>query len=421
MKILLVTPMLPRKEPDNAAFLVMYASLTSLAPRHRMTLVTVAGPNPADRGALDDLRALGVDVQVIWRSEPYGMNSGKQRLLLASAWLRSRYPRSTIWFRDIRIQQILDRLLTEQHFDLIQVEDNAAGIYRYPPMIPTILVEHEVRRPRPIQWHRRPGATWIQWVLGEANWRRWWRYQRDVWCRFARIQVFTPDDGAALRCIAPMVADRVRINPLGIEIPPAADPARVVPGTVVFVGGFGHQPNVDAALWLGMDIMPRLRLLCPRVRLILVGSHPPASVQALACHDLRVTGRVPRIEPFLEQAAVVLAPVRVGGGMRMKVLQAMAMGKAVVTTPMGAAGLGEGGQLPLVIAEDAEGIARATAALLDMPEACRDLGMRARSFVAGHRSLSAYIQRLETIYAELVPNENVASHADNKAEEDLTG
>jgi glycosyltransferase involved in cell wall biosynthesis len=115
-----------------------------------------------------------------------------------------------------------------------------------------------------------------------------------------------------------------------------------------------------------------------------------------------VTGPVLAVEPYLEQASVVLAPVRSGGGMRVKVLQAMAMARPVVTTPLGAEGLaGDRSQKPIAVAESAEGIASATAELLASREAREALGRRARAFVAEHHSWSAYLRRLEAIYAEL--------------------
>lgn len=172
--------------------------------------------------------------------------------------------------------------------------------------------------------------------------------------------------------------------------------------TVVFVGGFNHPPNLHAALWLGTDIMSLLRRLRPGVRLLIVGSDPPRSVRALESDDITVTGRVPAIEPYLQRAAVVLAPVLSGGGMRVKVLQAMAMARPVVTTPLGAEGLtGDRSQLPLAVGETAEEIACATAELLASHGAGEALGRRARAFVAEHHSWSAYLQRLEAIYAEL--------------------
>jgi glycosyltransferase involved in cell wall biosynthesis len=169
------------------------------------------------------------------------------------------------------------------------------------------------------------------------------------------------------------------------------------------VGAFEHPPNIDAALWLGNDIMPILRRLRPGVRLTIVGSYPPKSVRTLASQDVTVAGPVPIIRPYLEQAAVVLAPMRTGGGMRVKVLQAMSLGKAVVTTPLGAAGLaGPREQLPLAIGESAEEIATATVRLLSASDERIVLGRRARTFVREHHSWSAHQRRLEAIYAELL-------------------
>jgi len=265
-----------------------------------------------------------------------------------------------------------------------------------------IFTEHEVRRPRPINWHAGSPSSWLRWAVSEADWHRWRKYQSSVWQRFDRIQVFTPRDAEAVAALVPDLAERVRVNPFGVELPAPLDTEMEEPGTLLFVGNFTHPPNVDAALWLGNEIMPALRKYHPGVRLTLVGIYPPKSVQALACSDIRVTGAVPEIEPYFAQAAVVIAPLRIGGGMRMKVLQALALGKAIVTTPRGADGLMIGEQSPpLVIADDAEKFAEVTALLLASCETRRSLGCRARAFVIENFSAQAYARRIEATYTEL--------------------
>jgi glycosyltransferase involved in cell wall biosynthesis len=288
------------------------------------------------------------------------------------------------------------------------------GIYQYGTSTPMIFTEHEVRRPRPINWHAGSPSNWLRWTLAETDWQRWRKYQSSVWHRFDRIQVFTPRDAEALAALAPDLAERVRVNPFGVELPAPLAADLEDPGTVLFVGNFTHPPNVDAALWLGHEIMPALRKRYPGVRLMLVGIYPPKSVQALACDDIRVTGAVPEIEPYFARAAVVIAPLRIGGGMRMKVLQALALGKAIVTTPRGVDGLMIGGPpptggqpLPLVIAESAEAIAEATAALLASGETRRSLGCQARAFVIENFSADAYARRIEATYAELQSKQTI--------------
>ena len=402
MRILMITSILPHPRTLSGGALVMYGQLTQLAARHEVTLASFAGMDSVEKRAIDDLRASGIDVHQVWRSQPTGVDLWGRRLRDAGGWLRGDRPLRTLQFFDPSMQHRLDQLLRERQFDLLQVEDNAMGNYHYRTQIPSILTEHEVRSTLPSDRHNGERTTWIQQFFSEAERRRWGKYQPTVWRRFNRIQVFTPRDAAAIQAMTPELAERLRINPFGVEVPKEVDPRCEEPGTVVFVGGFGHWPNVDAALWLGGEIMPMLRAFRPGVRLIIVGSCPTKAVQALASDDIVVTGRVPAVEPFLERAAVVLAPLRSGGGMRVKVLQAMALGKAVVTTSVGAEGIAVAGcQPPLEIANGAEEFARATATLLGTNSMRRTLGRRARAYVTEHYSWAAYGRRLEEMYAEL--------------------
>jgi glycosyltransferase involved in cell wall biosynthesis len=402
MNILLLAPMPPRAQAPGAIPVVLHAHLEGLTPQHRVTVVTVAGPDPAEWEAVEQLPRRGVDVQAVRRVEPVGARRWARRWRLASSWLGGRWPWRTVWFWDPGVQRIVDRLLSERRFDLVLVEDNAMGVYRVQTTAPVIFTEYEVRRSRPVAWSSWRPRKGLIWALAEADWHRWPHYQRAVWRRFARIQVFTPRDAASIRVLAPALADRVRVNPFAVNLPAEADPAREERNSILFVGNFTHPPNVDAALYLGLEVMPFLRELAPGVRLTLVGGYAPRSVQALQCDDITVTGYVPSVEPYFARAAVVVAPVRTGGGMRMKVLQSMASGKAVVTTPRGAEGLVIDGQpTPLVFADEPAGIARATASLLQADGVRRELARRARAFAIEHYSPRAYARRLDAIISEL--------------------
>jgi glycosyltransferase involved in cell wall biosynthesis len=194
----------------------------------------------------------------------------------------------------------------------------------------------------------------------------------------------------------------VRVNPFGIDPPEQSSPGGQE-GLLLFVGNFAHPPNVDAARWLVDDIMPRLRARSAGARLLIVGAGAPADVRARTRSDVEVLGEVPSVAPFLDSAAVVLAPVRIGGGMRMKALHALASGKALVTTSRGAEGLAvHGVKAPFVVADEPEAFAAAVAELLHDAGRRADLGAAARSFVLEHYSPAAYCRRLERVYAELV-------------------
>ena len=403
MKILMVTPMPPQSQAPGAIPLVLEFELAGLMPRHEITLVTIAGQEPGEQEAIEHLDAMGLAVWAVRRSQTGGIRRWRRRWRLASTWLRGRYPWRTVWFWDAEIQRILNRLLVEKAFDLVIVEDNAMGAYTYPTQAPLLFTEHEVRRPRAVNWAAFRHTEPLQWVLKETDWRRWPRYQRMIWGQFDRIQTFSKRDADAIGVIAPDLACRVRVNPFGICLPNLAPSEQQEQGNLLFVGNFTHEPNVDAAVWLGKEIMPLIRERYSGIRLTVVGIYPPPAVRDLASDDILVTGLVPEIEPYFRRAAIVLAPVRIGGGMRMKVLQAMAFGKAVVTTSRGADGLTiDGSQPPLVISDDAQGFAKAVAQLLADEDARLELGIRARAHVTAYFSAQSYASRLEAIYAEML-------------------
>jgi glycosyltransferase involved in cell wall biosynthesis len=320
MRVLGVTFLLPHSKAHSGAGLVMHGQYAALGARHDLTLVTFAVTEPEEKAALARLRQSGIKVHVVGETMPaWAIRLKRRWQRRVAGWVRPESSLGDLGFVDLRMQNLLDRLLSQGSFDLLQVESVGFGNYQYRTQIPSVLIEHQAASSEPGQ-------------DGDQS-------RVPTWQQFDRIQVFTQRDASAIRRLAPELADRVRVNPFGVDLVAEADHNREESNLITFVGGFHHAPNVDAALWLGLEIMPILRKIGANAFLEIVGNDPPAAVRALASSDIKVTGRVPDIMPYLERAAVVLAPVRLGGGMRVKVLQAMAMGKAVVTTPLGAEGL----------------------------------------------------------------------------------
>jgi glycosyltransferase involved in cell wall biosynthesis len=401
MKVLLVVPVPPQADGAGAIPVLLHAELLGLAQRHEVTLVTAVGDEPGEAEAVQRLQG-GVETYVADRRRPPpGPRRRRRQLRMTARWAQGRWPWRTVWFADPGIQRILDRLGAERSFDVVAVEDSAMSVFRYPSGVPTVFTHHEVLRPRPVDWH--PGAPrdWPGWAFAELDWRRWRRFQSEAWRRFDRVQVFSRRDADTVAELAPDVEPRLRVDPFGLVLPPRANPAREVPGTILFVGAFAHPPNRDAAIWLAREILPAVLERWPEARLRIVGSAPPAQVRALAGPRVEVVADAPSVLPHIEEAAVVMAPVRTGGGMRMKVLQAMAAGKAVVTTTRGTEGYtGFGEAPPLAVADGEAEIAVATAALLADDERRLRLGERAREFAERHHSPEAWAERLTTVYEE---------------------
>jgi glycosyltransferase involved in cell wall biosynthesis len=165
-----------------------------------------------------------------------------------------------------------------------------------------------------------------------------------------------------------------------VALPPAPSP------TVAFVATMGWAPNTDAALWLGRDIWPRVRLEMPEARLLLVGRDPTPAVRALASETIEVSGTVADVRPYLARTRVAVAPLRSGGGTRLKLLEALGAGRPVVATSIGVDGLEDLVGRGVVVADAAAAIAGALVELLKDPAAAADMGRAGHDAVATDHS-----------------------------------
>jgi glycosyltransferase involved in cell wall biosynthesis len=240
----------------------------------------------------------------------------------------------------------------------------------------------------------------------------WRRYEQATRWRFDANVVFAERDVAAVSETAGGTAI-VRI-PLAFDVPEKPlNPVGEPPPTVLFVGGFGHAPNVDAARWLAGSIFPGVLERVPSARLELVGDRPGDEVRRLASGSVAVHGSVPDVTPYLDRAAVVVAPIRLGGSMRGKVLEALAAGKALVATPRAAEGLEAVPGEHFILAASEDEIVHAVSELLVDYDRRRDLARRAREWASERLSWDRPVAAFEQLYASLSPQADVpaAHHA----------
>jgi glycosyltransferase involved in cell wall biosynthesis len=401
MKVLLVVPMVPQADGLGAIPKLLHAQLTGLSERNEVTVVGTFGDLPGQAEAARELRSSGLDVHFADRRR--STSAGRRwrvRLELGASWAGRRWPWPVVSLSG-GLQPILDGVTARADFDVAAIEHNSMSVLRLPAGLPTVLTEHEAARAAPrAQSGRRPVARGAA-ALEALDWRRWEAFQSAAWMRSDLVQVFTRGDAAAVEARAPAVASRLRVNPFGLALPAVSNPALESPRTILFAGTLTHTPNVDAARWLVREIMPAVRARVPDAHLRIVGSAPPREVLDLQGPGIEVIADAPTVEPHLAAATLVIAPVHSGGGMRFKVLEALARGKAVVTTPLGAEGFVElDPEAPLAIADGANELAAAVAALLGEEPRRRELGRRARAFAETHASPAAWAARLEAVYEE---------------------
>jgi glycosyltransferase involved in cell wall biosynthesis len=231
---------------------------------------------------------------------------------------------------------------------------------------------------------------------------RWRRYERSIVRRADAIVTFTARDRAvyerAARGETPVAEVALR-SPFP---PRALDAVGAAPPEVLFAGNFVHPPNVDAALRLVEAVAPLVWTHVPEARVTVVGHDPPALLRARAGGRVTVTGTVPDVEPYLERSAVVAVPLRLGGGMRVKVIEALAAGKAVVATPRALEGLDVRDGVEVRVADDAAAIAAAIVALLRAPEDRVAMGARARAWARGALDPVRWMDEYDALYRRLL-------------------
>jgi GT2 family glycosyltransferase/glycosyltransferase involved in cell wall biosynthesis len=202
-------------------------------------------------------------------------------------------------------------------------------------------------------------------------------------CRVADLVLtVTEQDRQALIADAPELEVRVAPNIHDI-VPDAPDAGTEERQGLLFVGGFNHPPNVDAMLWFCGEVFPKIVAAIPNLNLHIVGSNPPAEIRRLAGTHVRVEGHVPSTLPYLRQCRISVAPLRYGAGMKGKVGEALAAGIPIVTTAVGAEGMGLEDGRHVLIAEDAEGFAEAIVRLY------RDGALRSRLAEAGRQLVAS--------------------------------
>lgn len=203
----------------------------------------------------------------------------------------------------------------------------------------------------------------------------------------------TEDDAAAIRQACPRVPVGIVPNIHSLAL------AAALPDNdeLIFVGNFAHTPNVDAVLHFVREVLPHIASRVPDARLTVVGANPPPEVLSLQGPSVRVTGHVPSTTPYLHASRVSVAPLRYGAGMKGKIGEAMAHGIPVVTTSVGAQGMGVRHREHLLIADRPDDFAAAVLELLTDRSLCVHLRSAAARHIAEHYSPETVASSLEDL------------------------
>jgi glycosyltransferase involved in cell wall biosynthesis len=250
-----------------------------------------------------------------------------------------RYPRRAEESWSPEMWRAIEEQVTTRGCDVVHLF-GGIHVYEFRPLVrslPNVIVPYEsysLWLSREVAEARGPVAS----LLARLRRRFAQSFERWMFAGFDRVVVLTDRDAAALRALAPQLP--LVTIPNGVDLdfyaPTGYEPDEP---TLLFIGNYDYRPNLDAALRLARDIFPRVREAVPEARLLLVGGNPSPELQALAGPPIEVTGRVPDLRPYFEQALLFVSPLRLGAGIKNKVLEAMAMDVPVVATPLSCDGI----------------------------------------------------------------------------------
>jgi glycosyltransferase involved in cell wall biosynthesis len=270
----------------------------------------------------------------------------------------------------------LETVLSEERFDLVHMD--SADLSDYVPRLastPIVCVHHNVES----SLLRSRAATFMPPLRQYVRFQAWLteREERRVLGRVALNVAVSADDARGLRGIQPNA--RVVVVPNGVDTASFTPPAEAGDDGLVFVGGYAWQPNRDAMDHFCLDILPHLRSAGVSPRTVWVGNAPEdVRAEYVRRYAVEMTGYVDDIRPWVHRAAVYIAPLRAGGGTRLKILDAWAMGKAVVSTTLGCEGLDARDGDNIVIRDAPAAFAQAVAELLADPVRRGAIGAAAR-------------------------------------------
>jgi glycosyltransferase involved in cell wall biosynthesis len=291
---------------------------------------------------------------------------------------------------------MVDTLCDTWNPDVVQAEFGAMGMYlgsARTARAATVVTFHDPEVPAAIEraaWTN--GAERLMWKFEAAQWRR---FDARLLGSIDAAIAFTHRDAAVLESLH--AAAPVHVVPLGVDVPDLPIDGGSAP-LLLFVGNFNHPPNVDAARYLVEELFPRVKAMQPGVEMTLVGDRPPGWLKSREGEGVHVPGFVPDLGPLMQAAAVFVAPMQHGGGMRLKVIEALAAGKAVVGSSRAFEGTGVVHGRHALIVDHLDDQCAAIVRLLGDPAARIALGREARAHVAATLTWDTTAAAYEAVY-----------------------
>ncbi len=392
---------------QNGGNIRTYHVLRHLSARHEVTFYSYYGGSPDAEYERELQQQLPGSVAVCTgKRELSGIGRGVDYL----AHLNAEPPYAVSRFACSKVQDQLQTWFREQRFD-VAVCDFLDAAVNFPSRLssPSVLFQHNVESEI---WRRHASTAGnpVKKMMYQTEFRKMLRYEQAAVRKFHHVIAVSENDRGLMSQWVD--ADRITTVPTGVDLEQFRPDATMVdPAPVVtFVGAMDWEPNVDGVEYFCSEVWPAIKAEVPEARFRIVGRNPDRRVQRWASDSIEVTGRVPSVIEHLQQSAAVIVPLRIGGGTRLKIYEAMATGKAVVSTTVGAEGLDVQHGRDIILADNAKAFAQAVIMLL------RDRDLRRRYEKAAAATAALYDwpaigERFGEILQSVVERKSVAAGA----------
>lgn len=302
-------------------------------------------------------------------------------------------------FKSARVQKKLEAFLTGEKFDVAVCDFLDAAVNFPSSAIATVLFQHNVESEI---WrrHAETETNPVKRKIYGMEFRKMLGYEKSTVQSFPRVIAVSAHDKQLMSAWTD--ASRIIVIPTGVDLRQYRSEVsdRPVAPLIMFVGAMDWEPNVDAVEFFCREIWPAVQAKVPNAKFRIVGRNPVRRVQQFASASIEVTGRVPTVIDHLREAAVVIVPLRIGGGTRLKIYEAMAAAKAVVSTSVGAEGLDVHHGKDIILADDAKAFAEAVVMFLKEDEVRRRYEKAAAELAANY-DWPAVGARFEAVLAQM--------------------
>lgn len=390
---------------DTGGKIRSYNLLRQLAARHEVSLLTYYG-GARDESYEREINERLPGAESIHTGAPDSPIGNRVDYL---SKFHRRAPYAVTRFTSARVARRVREMIDARRFD-VAVCDFLAASLNFPRELrtPTLLFQHNVES---ALWRRQAEhpANAAERVVFRIEAAKMDAYERSTVARFHHVVAVSENDRALMSGM--IDPSRITVVPTGVDLAQYRAAAKVsehVDGVtnaqnddapvILFLGSMDWEANIDGVDYFVREIFPAVREAVPRARFRIVGRDPSARVRRLASDSVEVTGTVPSVVEHLREATVFVVPLRIGGGTRLKIFEAMAAGRAVVSTTVGAEGLDVTDGRDLVLADDARSFADAVVKLLLDRERRREME-QAASKLAERYDWSAVVSRFEDALA----------------------